>query len=154
MRNQLPRSSVGPAYHEWGTNFNPTMRTTLIGDVVKVPRHEHDEKSQTPRGDPRSVDGRYSRPRPLREFQAIGPGEFPARPSTARHQQVLNCCKAAITSTPNQLGHSDVSVTARHYAKWIRGSSGRHRIDPADGEVAPDLLARLDPTFGLKRRAG
>ncbi len=32
-----------------------TTRITLIGDVGEVPQHEHEEKSQTTRGDPRSV---------------------------------------------------------------------------------------------------
>ncbi len=49
-----------------------------------------------------------------------------------------------------QLGHSDVAVTARHYARWIEDDHYREpmRIEP--GEVPADLLARLalesDPT--------
>jgi len=43
-----------------------------------------------------------------------------------------------------QLGHADVSVTARHYARWVGGSSYRAAMRVEPGEVSADLLARLD----------
>ena len=42
-----------------------------------------------------------------------------------------------------QLGHSDVSVTARHYARWAGGDAYRSPLDVGDDEVPADLLARL-----------
>lgn len=43
-----------------------------------------------------------------------------------------------------QLGHADVAVTARHYAKWVGGSVYREPMRLRDGEVPADLLARLE----------
>jgi hypothetical protein len=43
----------------------------------------------------------------------------------------------------NQLGHADVAITARHYARWCGGDEYRPPIPLADGEVPADLLARL-----------
>ena len=42
-----------------------------------------------------------------------------------------------------QLGHSDVSVTARHYAKWAGGDGYRNPLEVRDDEVPADLLTRL-----------
>jgi integrase len=42
-----------------------------------------------------------------------------------------------------QLGHSDVSVTARHNAKWAGGDQYLSRLQIREGEVSADLLARL-----------
>ena len=41
------------------------------------------------------------------------------------------------------LGHSDVAVTARHYARWAGGDDYRDPLALEWGEVPPDLLARL-----------
>ena len=43
-----------------------------------------------------------------------------------------------------QLGHADVSVTARHYARWCGGDDYREPMHLAPGEVPADFLARLD----------
>ncbi len=42
-----------------------------------------------------------------------------------------------------QLGHADVAVTARHYARWAGGDKWRRPPHLEDGEVPADLLARL-----------
>ncbi len=42
-----------------------------------------------------------------------------------------------------QLGHSDVAVTARHYARWIEDDLYREPMRLESGEVPADLLARL-----------
>ncbi len=42
-----------------------------------------------------------------------------------------------------QLGHSDVSVTARHYARWAGGDAYRSPLEVREDEVPADLLARL-----------
>jgi integrase len=42
----------------------------------------------------------------------------------------------------NQLGHADVAITARSYARWC-GSEYRPPLVLAEGEVPADLLARL-----------
>ena len=51
-----------------------------------------------------------------------------------------------------QLGHADVGVTSRHYARWVGGLEYREPMVLAPGEVPADLLARLespqsDPTY-------
>jgi integrase len=43
-----------------------------------------------------------------------------------------------------QLGHADVGVTARHYAKWCGGDGYREAMRVAPGEVPADLLERLE----------
>ncbi len=43
-----------------------------------------------------------------------------------------------------QLGHSDVAVTARHYARWVGGMEYREPMELEPGEIPADLLARLD----------
>ena len=42
-----------------------------------------------------------------------------------------------------QLGHADVAVTARHYARWAGGDAYRSPLGVGEGEVPADLLARL-----------
>jgi integrase len=43
-----------------------------------------------------------------------------------------------------QLGHADVAVTARHYARWCGGDGYREAMRVALGEVPADLLGRLE----------
>ncbi len=43
-----------------------------------------------------------------------------------------------------QLGQSDVSITARHYARWAVGDAYRSPLEVREGEVPADLLSRLD----------
>jgi integrase len=42
-----------------------------------------------------------------------------------------------------QLGHADVAVTARHYAKWIGGDVYRAPLQLRDGDVPADFIARF-----------
>jgi integrase len=42
-----------------------------------------------------------------------------------------------------QLGHSDVSITARQYARWAGGDAYRSPLEVREGEVPADLLSRL-----------
>jgi integrase len=42
-----------------------------------------------------------------------------------------------------QLGHADVAVTARHYAKWVEEDGYRRPLEVEEGEVPPDLIARI-----------
>ena len=42
-----------------------------------------------------------------------------------------------------QLGHSDVSDTARHYARWAGGDAYRSPLEVREDEVPAGLLARL-----------
>ena len=45
------------------------------------------------------------------------------------------------------LGHSDWSITARHYAKWVEDAgAGRGTAQLDAGDVWPDLLARVGAT--------
>ena len=41
-----------------------------------------------------------------------------------------------------QLGHADVAVTARHYARWVGGEIYRLPLTLEPGEVPADLIAR------------
>ena len=41
-----------------------------------------------------------------------------------------------------QLGHADVAVTARHYAKWIGGDVYREPFQLRPGDVPADFIAR------------
>ena len=43
-----------------------------------------------------------------------------------------------------QLGHADVSVTAKHYAKWCGAEGYRDPMTRQPGEVPADFLARLE----------
>ena len=43
-----------------------------------------------------------------------------------------------------QLGHADVAVTAKHYARWAGGDSYRQPLALEPGEIPADLLARLE----------
>ena len=44
------------------------------------------------------------------------------------------------------LGHSDWSITARHYAKWMEDAESGPVVGQLDeGELWPDLLARVRP---------
>ena len=43
-----------------------------------------------------------------------------------------------------QLGHSDVSITARHYARWAGGDAYRSPLEVREGEVPADLLSPLN----------
>ena len=42
-----------------------------------------------------------------------------------------------------QLGHSDVATTARHYARWCGGNEYWEPLVLEEGEVPADLLARF-----------
>ena len=42
----------------------------------------------------------------------------------------------------SQLGHADVAVTARHYAKWIGGDVYREPFQLRAGDVPADFIAR------------
>jgi integrase len=53
------------------------------------------------------------------------------------------------------LGHADVGVTARHYARYLTAAAYRPPLVVAPNEVPPDLLARLDgspPPAPLRRK--
>ena len=55
----------------------------------------------------------------------------------------------------SQLGHADVAVTARHYARWIEGDRYREPMVMEGDEVPADLLARLsDPTSDPSTHSG
>ncbi len=42
-----------------------------------------------------------------------------------------------------QLGHGDVAVTARHYARWVARDVYRKPLEVGEGEVPADLLVRI-----------
>jgi integrase len=51
-----------------------------------------------------------------------------------------------------ELGHADVAVTARHYARWVRAADYRPPMQLRSGEVPADLLARMAEERGGERR--
>jgi len=52
-----------------------------------------------------------------------------------------------------QLGHGDVAVTAKHYARWAGGSGYRDPFVREPGEVPADFLARLAPEAEPQQQA-
>jgi hypothetical protein len=57
-----------------------------------------------------------------------------------------------------QLGHSDVATTARHYTRWCGGSEYWEPLVLERGEVPADLLARFGaarvPTESPRKKEG
>jgi integrase len=53
-----------------------------------------------------------------------------------------------------QLGHADIGVTVRHYAKWCGGSEYRDPMYLEAGEVPADLLARLEDSHQTPTTVG
>jgi hypothetical protein len=58
----------------------------------------------------------------------------------------LLTCGVQLGYVSVQLGHADVAVTARHYARWIGGADYRDLLVRRRGEVPADFLARLAET--------
>ncbi len=52
----------------------------------------------------------------------------------------------------SQLGHADVGVTARHYARWCGGDSYREPIRLEPGELPCDVLAKLVESQGSPKK--
>ena len=59
-----------------------------------------------------------------------------------------------LASVSDQLGHSDVGVTAKHYARWMPDEHNRNRqLRPlGTDDLLPDLLADEPPTVGLSEK--
>ncbi len=55
----------------------------------------------------------------------------------------LLTCGVQLGYISKQLGHANVKVTADHYAKWCGGDEYREPLRLEEGELPPDLLARL-----------
>lgn len=51
-----------------------------------------------------------------------------------------------------QLGHADVGVTARHYARWVGGDRSIEPMRLGPVEVPADLPARLPGSIGERHR--
>ena len=60
----------------------------------------------------------------------------------------LLTCGISLGYVSQQLGHADVAVTAKHYAKWC-GGQYRAPLALELGEVPADLLGRLPKSAGL-----
>ena len=56
----------------------------------------------------------------------------------------LLTCGVQLGYVSAQLGHADVAITAKHYARWIEADEYREPLQVRAGEVPADLLARLD----------
>jgi hypothetical protein len=57
----------------------------------------------------------------------------------------LLTCGVSIGYVSSQLGHTDLQVTTRHYARWCGGEGYREPIAIEQGEIPADLLARIAP---------
>ena len=55
----------------------------------------------------------------------------------------LLTCGVQLGYVSQQLGHADVAITARHYARWVGSEEYRDPMRRLPGEVPADLLARL-----------
>ena len=86
---------------------------------------------------------------PLRgEHPSLGPGRDGAdrgRTKDLRDTFTSQVLRAGVQLgyVSRQPGHTDVSVTARHYAKWAGDDSYRHPLEVGEDEVPADLLSRL-----------
>lgn len=67
------------------------------------------------------------------------------RPKDLRDSYASHLLTAAVQLgyISRQLGHADVGVTARHYARWCGDDSCREPLRLEPGEVPADFLARL-----------
>ena len=55
---------------------------------------------------------------------------------------------APVVWVSESLGHSNLAITARHYARWMDDAAGRQFTSELDsGDVWPDLLARVEATI-------
>ncbi len=61
----------------------------------------------------------------------------------------LLTCGVQLGYISAQLGHADVGVTARHYARWAGGDAYREPMRVEPGEMPADLLARLAPSHQI-----
>lgn len=52
-----------------------------------------------------------------------------------------------------QLGHADVAITARHYARWAGGTTYRAPFHLEPGEVPADFLTRLESEMAPQQQA-
>jgi hypothetical protein len=57
----------------------------------------------------------------------------------------LLTCGVNLAYVSRQLGHADIQVTTRHYARWCGGDEYREPMRLDAGEVPTDLLARIAP---------
>ena len=57
----------------------------------------------------------------------------------------LLTCGVQLGYVSRQLGHADVAITARHYARWCGDDSYREPMALRAGEHPADFLARLVP---------
>jgi integrase len=51
----------------------------------------------------------------------------------------------------HQLGHADVAVTAKHYARWCGDDAYSAPITLREGEVPADVLSRLSKCGGVEQ---
>jgi integrase len=58
----------------------------------------------------------------------------------------LLTCGIQLGYVSRQLGHADVALTARHYARWTGDDAYRQPVEVGPGEVPADLLAWLSRT--------
>jgi integrase len=81
----------------------------------------------------------------------------PRRPKDLRDTYASQLLTAGVQLgyVSQQLGHADVAVTARHYARWAGGDSYRIAVALRFGELPADCLARLagvGPATGQSQR--
>jgi hypothetical protein len=62
----------------------------------------------------------------------------------------LLTCGVPLGYISNQLGHADIGVTSRHYARWCGGAEFRTPMVPAENEVPADFLTQLAPEVPIK----
>ncbi|MBW2691491.1 MAG: tyrosine-type recombinase/integrase [Deltaproteobacteria bacterium] len=62
----------------------------------------------------------------------------------------LLTCGVPLAFLSAQLGHADIGLTARHYARWCGSAEYRTPLIPGAHEVPADLLARIAPEVPIK----
>ncbi len=122
------------------------LRSALLAFQLEVGRPEHGPIAPVDHGNYRSRHFRK-----VREAASIGPAvkaDGTTRPRTPKDlrdtfaSQLLTA-GVQLGYVSRQLGHSDASVTARHYARWAGGDAYRSPLEVREDEVPADLLSRL-----------
>jgi len=154
----------------WGRDGNNSTRALVVQQTLARGRHQGGTKSGRSRrvalsrrlrrllmdwrmaqgqpGDDLSVlpttdDSNYRRMHFQKVCEAAGIGH--RRPKDLRDTFASQLLTAGVQLgyVSQQLGHADVAITARHYARWAGGDAYRRPLEVREGEVPADLLERM-----------
>ncbi len=85
-----------------------------------------------------------------RVIERAGIGPYQMRDLRSTYATQLLSAGIPLGRVSKRLGHADMSMTAKHYAKWVESDDEDYR-EPmvlAEGEIPADLLARIGYALG------